>query len=132
MAMMSGGSHGAKAQMNVTPMIDVLLVLIVIFMVITPLTPKGIHALVPQPGDVRSVKPAREMVISIDRARGVRLNQEPVEMDRLSERLASLARLGVADHIFIRGDRGLDFRDVVAVLDIARGAGWERVGLMTQ
>ena len=81
---------------------------------------------------VTSVTPAHEIVISIDRERGVRLNQEDVEMERLPERFAGLAKRGAADHIFIRADRDLDFRDVAAVLDIARGAGWERVGLMTQ
>jgi len=118
--------------MNVTPMIDVLLVLIVIFMVITPLAPTGLKALVPQPALGAPAAPAREIVVSIDRDNVIRLNQQPVELAMLADRLAELSKLGVADHIFVRGGRGLEFRSVVQVLDIARGAGWDRVGLMTE
>lgn len=132
MAMTTSNSSGQNAEMNVTPMIDVLLVLIVIFMVITPLTPTGLNALVPQPAPSAPAKPAREIVVSIDRDNAIRLNQQPVELAMLAGRLSELSNLGVANHIFIRGDRGLDFRRVVQVLDIARGAGWDRVGLMTQ
>jgi len=125
-------SSGQKAEMNVTPMIDVLLVLIVIFMVITPLVPTGLNASVPQPAVSPPAPPAREIVVSIDREHGIRLNRQPVELAMLADRLAELSKLGVANHIFVRGDRSLEFRSVVQVLDIARGAGWERVGLMTQ
>ena len=59
-----------------------------------------------------------------------------MELAQLDGRLSELFQRGVADHIFVRqfvhGDRGLEFREVVQVLDIARGAGWDRVGLMTQ
>jgi biopolymer transport protein ExbD len=76
-------------------------------------------------------------VVSIDRGHGIRLNQEPVELAQLDGRLSELFKRGVANHIFVRGEcvhggRGLEFREVVQVLDIARGAGWDRVGLMMQ
>ena len=132
MAMTTSNAGGQKAEINVTPLIDMLLVLIIIFMVITPLTPTGLNTLLPQPSSIDPPRPAREIVVSIDRGNGIRLNQEPVELAQLHGRLSELFKRGVADHIFVRGDRGLEFREVVQVLDIARGAGWERVGLMTQ
>ena len=132
MAMTLSNGNGPKAEMNVTPMIDVLLVLIIIFLVITPLTPVGLNTLVPQQSTAEPPKPAPEIVVSVDRDKGIRLNQEPVEMGLLPGRLSELYKRGVANHIFVRGDKGLDFREVAHVIDMARGAGWERVGLMTQ
>jgi biopolymer transport protein ExbD len=130
--MTTGNAGGQRAEINVTPMIDVLLVLIIIFMVITPLTPTGLNTLLPQQASIDPPKPAREIVVSIDRGSGIRLNQEPVELDQLHARLSELFKRGVASHIFVRGDRGLEFHEVVRVIDIARGAGWDYVGLMTQ
>jgi biopolymer transport protein ExbD len=132
MAMTTGNAFPQKAQINVTPMIDVLLVLIIIFMVITPLTPTGLNTLLPQPSTTDPPTRAREIVVSIDSDYAIRLNREPVELAELHGRLSELVKHGVANHIFVRGDRGLEFRKVVQVLDIARGAGWDRVGLMTQ
>jgi biopolymer transport protein TolR len=132
MAMTSGSASGQKAEINVTPMIDVLLVLIIIFMVITPLTPKGLNTLVPQPSAVAPSRPASEIVVSIDRGNSIRLNREPVELEQLQGRLSELFKRGVANHTFVRGDRGLEFREVVRVIDLARAAGWERIVLMTR
>ena len=130
--MTTANAGGQKAGINVTPMIDVLLVLIIIFMVITPLTPTGLNTLLPQQASADPPKPAREIVVSIDRDHGIRLNQEPVALTQLHGRLSELLKRGVASPIFVRGDRGLEFQEVVRIIDIARGAGWQRVGLMTQ
>ena len=120
------------ADINVTPMIDVLLVLIIIFMVITPLTPMGLNALLPQPASGGPNEPARDIVITVARDNSIRLNREPVELAHLQDRLSALLKRGASEHLFVRGDRDLDFREVVQVIDLARGAGWDRVGLMTQ
>jgi len=88
-----GGSGGPKADINMTPMIDVLLVLIIIFMVITPLTPKGLEALVPQPPPPNQ-KPnqsdQRTVVIVIDANHNMQINSEPVTEDRLQGRLEDI------------------------------------------
>jgi biopolymer transport protein TolR len=131
MAMMGGNQ---KAQINVTPMIDVLLVLIIIFLVITPQSEVGLKALVPQPApaDAQPQPPSHDIVITVRSDRSVQLNQEPVELAKLQERLARLFR-NAADHVvFIRGDRNLDFRQVAEVIDIARGAGLTRIALTTR
>jgi biopolymer transport protein ExbD len=117
-----------------TPMIDVLLVLIIIFMVITPIAPRGLQALVPR--HAASAPPegvaSRDIVISIGKDEAIQINQQPVDRAALPERLAALYRTGINDHLFVRGARDLEYRDVVLVMDLARTAGWDRIGLMTQ
>lgn len=134
MGMSLGGNSGMRADINVTPMIDVLLVLIIIFMVITPTMSTGHDTAIPQPATDEQTRsaPPRDIVISISRDREYQINQEPIELAALSPRLKSLRALSAAPAIFVRGDRALEFHDVIGVIDLARGAGWDRIGLMTQ
>ena len=130
---MNIGGKGQRAEINVTPMIDVLLVLIIIFMVIAPLVPRGLRALVPPRSDAPPPPEvvSRDIVISVAKDGVIEINQQRVEPAALPERLADLYRRRINDHVFVRGDRGLDFQAVAQVIDVARGAGWERIGLMT-
>jgi len=134
MGMSLGGNSGMRAEINVTPMIDVLLVLIIIFLVITPTVSTGHDAAIPQQASdaQANAAPPRDIVISISKDHAYRLNQEPIELAALQPRLKSLCNLTSAAAIFVRGDRELEFHDVIDVIDMARGAGWERIGLMTQ
>ena len=135
MAMSVGGpSSGPKADINMTPMIDVLLVLIIIFMVITPLTPKGLEALVPQPpppGTPPSQSDQRTVVIVVDAAHNYMINQEPTTEERLGPRLEEIFKTRAERVVFVKGDPGLDFMWVAKAIDIAHGAGIDKVGLMT-
>ena len=117
-----------------TPMIDVLLVLIIIFMIITALSPTGLRTLIPQAPLPDKEQPVRlnDIVITVERDKTVRLNRERVDMAGLPARLARIVHTRGNDVIFVRGDRDLDFRDVAGVIDIANGAGLSRVALMTQ
>src|SRR5436305_6810815 len=135
MGMSVGGAGGGpRAEINMTPMIDVLLVLIIIFMVITPLAPHGLQAVVPPQSD--EAQPAgfvsRDIVVSVAPGGGIELNSQTVELAALGERLAELYARHINDHIFVRGDRGLSFESVAQVIDVARGAGWGRIGLVTR
>jgi len=115
-----------------TPMIDVLLVLIIIFMVITPTESKALRALAPQQSDSTTPPAAtpQEIVITVAKDGAIEINQQRVEITALGDRLAGLR--GITDHIFIKGDRELDYQAVAHVIDIAHGAGWDRIGLMTR
>jgi biopolymer transport protein TolR len=134
MGMAVGGSGGVKADINMTPMIDVLLVLIIIFMVITPLTPKGLEALVPQPpppGQPQSASDQRTVVIVIDAQRRFMINTEEWPEDKLGGRLTEIFKTRAEKVVFVKGDPSLEFQYVAKAIDIAHGAGIDKVGLMT-
>jgi biopolymer transport protein ExbD len=131
---MSFGPHGGfRANINMTPMIDVLLVLIIIFMVITPTTSHGLNALVPQPeSGPGAAAPSGDIVITVNGDRTVSINQETVALADLPGRLQRLYANHPGHPLFVRGGKGLEFQQVAEVIDIARGVGLDRIALMTE
>ncbi len=118
--------------MNVTPMIDVLLVLIIIFMVILPNT-RGLETQVPQPPDPKQaaqVKPQEDIVLTVEGKGRVLVNREPVSREALAERLADLFKTTAQPVVFVQGKGDLAFEEVAQVIDLAKGAGFARVALM--
>ncbi len=137
MATKFGKQLKAKAEPNITPLIDVLLVLLVIFMVITPLVPKGLDAAVPQPPPPGTPPPPpdeenRTVVVSIDNRGQIMINQDPAELRTLSTQLQDIFKTRNDRTVFVNADPDLLFNDVIQVIDIAKGSGVDKIGLMTE
>jgi biopolymer transport protein ExbD len=134
--MTTGGGGGYSSDINVTPMIDILLVLLIIFMVIVPVTPKGLDALVPQPPKTKTNNPPTDRTIVVQVfATGVqptyKINETDVAKADLLPRLTEIYANRAERVMFVRGDDNVDFRYIADVIDIARAANVDHIGLMT-
>ena len=133
MGMSLGSGRGPRATINMTPMIDVLLVLIIIFMVITPSNSHGLKALLPQQDQGPAPPPTEsdDIVVTVNGDRTVSINQETVRIEELSGRLQRLFLNHPGHPLFVRGSKSLEYQQVAEVIDIARGVGLDRIALMT-
>jgi biopolymer transport protein TolR len=135
MAMSNGNIGGMNSEINVTPMIDVLLVLLIIFMVIVPAVPRGENAQVPQPKAGAKLSNPDTVVLEVLKGTGgeatFRINQQIVSRENLPARLVSIYANRAERVLFLKGDDQLSFTQVADVIDISHAAGVNRVGLMT-
>ncbi|MBS1820962.1 MAG: biopolymer transporter ExbD [Acidobacteria bacterium] len=135
---MSGGSHGgAVSEINVTPLIDVLLVLLIIFMVIVPVTPKGLDTLVPQPPKNKTNDQVNDRTIVVQvlsngaGAPSYKINEDAFNKQDIEPKLAEIFATRQEKVMFVKGDKDLDFSKIAEVIDYGHQAGVDNIGLIT-
>lgn len=130
MAIATGAGAGLANEPNVTPMIDVLLVLLIIFMIVVPLSRKAIDVQLPDPTPTpQTTTPPDQIVLEVMPNGGLQINKQPVTKQQLPQRLQEIYAPRPDKIIFIKGDSAVKFQDVIWAMDVSRGAGVKVIGV---
>jgi biopolymer transport protein ExbD/biopolymer transport protein TolR len=136
MAMSGGGGRGeVTSEINVTPMADVMLVLLIIFMVVTPMLQKGVNvdlAKTKNPMDMTEADKEDSILVAVARDGKFYLNQDRVNIDDLAGKVTEMVQNRVDKTIFVKGDARAKYADVVQVVENLRVAGVDKIGLLTE
>jgi len=129
-----GGKKGAMSNINITPYIDILLVLLIIFMVITPIRQMDLDVKVPQTSEnqANATPDPSVIVVSVGEAAQIAVNQEQTTISELGAKLQDIYSKRANKNMFVSASAKLPYGDVVKVIDIAKGAGVQEIGLLTE
>ena len=132
MAFDAGSGGGAISNINVTPLVDVMLVLLVIFMVTAPILQQGVTVQLPQVETAALAGEEEQLVVAVDRAGKIFLNDAAMELADLETKLVAILRERPDRQIFLRADRSVRYGDVMRVIATVKGAGVQRLGMVTE
>jgi biopolymer transport protein TolR len=121
----------ALAEINVTPFVDVVLVLLIIFLITAPMMLGGIDVRVPKT-ETRTIRPEERLVLTVTRDRGVFLDNQPITLDRLSKVLSGMVQRNPKAAVFLKADEAVAYGTVMRVMDVIKKAGIDRVGMVTE
>ncbi len=121
----------ALADINITPFVDVVLVLLVIFLITAPMMLGGIDVRVPKT-ETRTSKPEERIVLTVTKTRGVYLENQPISLDRLSKVLTGMVQRNPKSAVFLKADEAVSYGVVMKVMDIIKKAGVSQVGMVTE
>ena len=121
----------ALAEINITPFVDVVLVLLVIFLITAPMMLGGIDVRVPKT-ETRTSRPEERLVLTVTRTRGVFLENQPISLDRLSKVLGGVAQRNPKAAVFLKADEAVAYGTVMKVMDVIKKAGIDQVGMVTE
>ena len=126
------GDRGTMSQINVTPLVDVMLVLLVIFMVTAPMMQQGVQVNLPK-ANTKAMTPQDEaVVISVDKGGKVFINKDEIPAANLRDRLTSMFANREKKEVFLKADAGVPYGEVVRAMADIKGAGIERLGMVTE
>lgn len=125
-------AHRPMSDINVTPMVDVMLVLLIVFMVTAPLLTVGVPVDLPKTEAAPISEPSEPLVVSVDAKGKIFLQETELTMDQLAPRLAAVVASKADTQVFVRGDRAIDYGRVMQVMGTLRAAGFERIALIAE
>ena len=135
MAVGTGGLNQTNASINVTPLIDVLLVLLIIFMIVAPVLTKALQSEIPQKADqpLPQEYSERQLVVNVTADGAITLNREPTTLENLAGRLRDVfAARGGKKVLFVNADDAVPYGTIIQVMDLCRSGGAESIGLVTE
>src|SRR5574341_363906 len=121
----------ALAEINVTPFVDVVLVLLIIFLITAPMMLGGIDVRVPRT-QTRNIQPEERLILTVTRDRGVFLENQPISLDKLARVLGGMVKRNPKSAVFLKADEAVAYGTVMKVMDVIKKAGVDRVGMVTE
>jgi len=126
------GRHSAMSDINVTPLVDVMLVLLIVFMVTAPLLNSGVELVLPKSDAPPLTQPEEPLVISVDKTGAIFIQETPVALEALTPRLLAITQNKSDTTIYVRGDQAINYGRVVEVMGLLTGAGFTKLSLVTE
>jgi biopolymer transport protein TolR len=132
MAFETRSQNSSISQINVVPLVDLMLVLLVIFMVTAPILQQGVSVDLPQAKAAALTGEEEQLVVTVDKKGSVYLNDTPITFDQLGPKLEAVTKLRPDKQVFLRADRQVPYGEVVRVMAAAKAAGVESLGMITE